>query len=60
MRTFFFCYDRAMKVRLCERGFRYITVALHPRTHRIFWMFENNPELTAALHDLTREGGDRH
>lgn len=37
-----------------EKGLRFITYAKHPKTDRLFWMFERNEALEQALVDYKR------
>lgn len=32
-----------------ERGLRFVTYAKHPKTDRLFWIFERGPALDEAL-----------
>lgn len=49
MKTYFFCYDAGLSRKLRAKGIRHITVAVHPNTCRMFWLYEQTPELSAAL-----------
>ncbi len=51
---YFFCYDRELRDFLTKQGFRDITKALHPKTMRVFWLFERTPSLTAALDEYNQ------
>jgi len=37
-----------------ERGMRFITYAKHPKTDRLFWLFERGPALDEALKDYAK------
>lgn len=37
-----------------EKGLRFITYAKHPKTDRLFWLFERGQALDAALADYER------
>lgn len=37
-----------------ERGMRFITYAKHPKTDRLFWLFERGPALDEALNDYAK------
>lgn len=52
MKTYFFCYDYQLSRKLRDRGMRHITVAVHPQTHRMFWLYEQTLELSEALYQL--------
>lgn len=46
---YYFCYSRKQNEFLKERGFRFITGALHMTTRNIFWLYEGTDELNEAL-----------
>lgn len=48
-KDFFFCYNRAVMLYLKEKGFEFITCALHERTKCKFWLFAQSDELSKAL-----------
>lgn len=52
MKGFYFCYDERINRELERRKFEKITVALHPRTRCKFWLYQQSPELSAALKQL--------
>lgn len=37
-----------------ERGLRFITYAKHPKTDRLFWLFERGSALDQALEDYAK------
>lgn len=37
-----------------KKGLRFITYAKHPKTDRLFWMFERNEELDEALAEYAK------
>lgn len=53
MKTYFFCYNAEISRKLRDRGIRHITVAVHPNTCRMFWLYEQTPELSEALSAIT-------
>jgi len=48
-KDFFYCYSVRLKDFLKCMGFKYINKALHPQSHRPFFMFPKSVELDIAL-----------
>lgn len=47
---YFFCYDKKiMKYLKYDNGIPFITSALHEKTGKKFWLFEQSSELKEAL-----------
>lgn len=42
-----------------EKGLRFITYAKHPKTDRLFWLFERGRELDAALAEYDAQLSER-
>lgn len=52
-KDFFYCYDkRTMKYLRYEKGFKFITKAIHEKTGLPFWLFHITPELDQALKEI--------
>ena len=49
MDNFFYCYSCKMKDFLKSQGLRFITKAIHPKTNRVFFIFEKCDELDKAI-----------
>lgn len=51
--NFFFCYDkRIMKYLRYDKGFKFITKAIHEKSGSPFWLFHITPELDQALKEI--------
>ncbi len=49
---FMFCYDKSLAMFLSkEKGIRYITHAVHPKTKQHFWQFFITSELDSAIQE---------
>lgn len=45
----FYCYSCKMKDFIKSQGIRFITKAIHPRTNRVFFVFEKSEALNLAI-----------
>lgn len=52
MKGFYFCYDERISRELERKKIEKITVALHPKTGRKFWLYQQTPEFSATLRQI--------
>jgi len=46
---YFYCYSCRMKDFIKSQGMDYITKAIHPKSHRPYFMFEKSKELDLMI-----------
>ncbi|WP_169823946.1 DUF5659 domain-containing protein [Bacillus marinisedimentorum] len=49
MKNYFFCYSKRVSDFLASKGIQFITVAIEPKTKKMFSLYEINEELQKAL-----------
>jgi len=45
----FYCYSCKMKDFIKSQGLNYITIAIHPKTNRVFFIFKKSGELDKVI-----------
>lgn len=45
------CYSIPMRDFLTQKGIKYEIVGLHPKTHKMFWVYIKNEELNKAMQE---------
>lgn len=54
MKSLFYCYSVPLKSYLLNKGFRYLTVALHPKSKDKFWLFEKGDNFNDVLAEWSK------
>lgn len=56
-KDFFFCYDMKLTNSLIRNGHNFITYAIHPMSHKTFYMFQRSEGLSEFIDSYKKEKG---
>lgn len=54
-KDFFFCYDIKLSEHLIKKGCNFITYAVHPKSHKTFYMFHRSEGLKSIIDEFKRK-----